>query len=109
MPEDKENSQIHDWTFVCELCGGTYTSQYAAENISTAIDAWKAHELANVLDMSAKWTPRKFEVDAFFVDEAVPLIGLQEAYCWTFTLDFKRFGIFATFKTGLVTIVRTAK
>jgi len=106
-----EDNKVYDWTFVCELCGGTYVSQYAAKSVSAAIEIWKIQELPNILIIAKNDTPSAYNVDAPLSEHDDPALlnSLSEAYFWSFNLDFKRFGIFATFKTGLVTIVRTLK
>jgi len=95
------------WTFVCELCGGTYVSQYEGTDISDAIRNWEASELRHILTLSQKNTPKNYSVETDDPDEAVLLGTLHHAYYWSFTLNYKRFGVFKDFKTGALTIVKT--
>lgn len=96
------------WTFVCELCGGTYVSQYEGAELSDAIQNWQTDELANILTLAARDIPKKYIVEVERPDEAVLLETLNDAYYWSFILNYKRLGLFNDFKTGRITIIKTA-
>jgi len=81
---------MHDWTFVSELCGGTYISQYEGANVADAIETWTMNELQNVLNLASNNAPRNYEVEVDKLYEATPLYGLSQVYFWTFSLSYKR-------------------
>ncbi len=97
---------MHLWTFICELCGGIYISQYQGDDVSDAIQGWTKDELPNVLKLASKDAPGKYKINLDVLD-ATPLDGLRQAYCWTFGLSYKKFWLFPALKTGLVNIIQT--